>query len=204
MSSHENPGGRQSDVIGYALRAFSEKLVSGGREWAVEFASSLDPGEITRLGEEKSPCLAVIPLGIREKPDQGAREQIVRRETDAEGREFEYYTRPATIMELSLVVYPLVKDLFARLGLVGEVVQTIHDDPFTPVGEYDWAGNQNEPLMWEVVPPAPAWETRFPSSWGGSSIAIGVRTQIGIDSSVKERFRRVEARQMRAIKKKES
>lgn len=170
----------------------------------MEFIDSLDTRELDRVGTEKAPCLAVIPLGVREKPDQGPREQVLRREIDAEGKEFEYYTRPATILELSLVVYPLVEDLFSRFGLVGEVVQTIHDNPFTPVGEYDWAGNQDEPLMWEVVSLGPAGEGQFPTSWGGPSVAIGVKTQIGIDSSVKERFRRVEARQMRAIKKKDS
>ena len=191
----------QATIIAFALTSLRDKLATvRGGEVPVVMPESAD--EVTAAAGESGEAIVVSLYRLAESRLQNAVHQIQRRETDDEGNEFEYLTRPATLLELSVVVAALGADTLARAGLLGEVIRAVKDDPFTPVGGYDWAGNDGAPLLWELSPPGVEVEEGVLAALGlPRNAAVPMRTIVGIDSAVKEGFKRVEERRVTAFKK---
>ena len=191
----------QATIIAFALTSLREKLATV-RAGEVPVVMPESAAEVTSAAGDSGAAIVVSLYRLAESRLQNAVHQIQRRETDDEGNEFEYLTRPATLLELSVVVAALGADTLARAGLLGEVIRAVKDDPFTPVGEYDWAGNDGAPLLWELSPPGVEVEEGVLAALGlPRNGAVPMRTIVGIDSAVKEGFKRVEERRVTAFKK---
>lgn len=197
MSASANQGA----IIAFALTSLCDKLATvRGGEIPVAVLESAD--ELAGATNDAGEGIVLSLYRLAESRQQNAVHRIQRRESDSEGNTVEYLTRPATLLELSVVVAALGADTFARVGLLGEVIRSVKDDPFSPVGVYDWAGNDGRPLLWELSPSGVTVEEEVLASLAlPRASSVPVRTVVGIDSAVKEGFKRVEERRVTAFKK---
>lgn len=186
----------QSHIIQYAIESLLTKLAAVGdaevRLWVPN--GQLDPGE--------QDLLLVSLQGVREQREQNVMQRIRRTGVDEEGHKIEYFSRPATMLRLEFAVAPLNQDPIAAFAAYGDLVQYLKDNSHSPVGAYDWAGNEGRDIVWEVGAMETAANT---SMWDVPGVqpgaVIGVAAEVGIDSAMKEGFTRVRERRMSAIKK---
>lgn len=184
----------QSDIIYVITNKFADKFKSLSR---VKIKDSYDN---EKQGTE--PVIFLTLVGIEEMFDQNMNRKIQKTGTDAQGKEYEFFIKPASHFTLTYMVTPYFKTYADSLKIVGAIVKIIKDDGVLSPGEHDWVENNNNPIYI-----TPLTGMNFEKQM---QLCNMLRTEywpslfyqilVGIDSSKEDVFTRVKERKISTVK----
>lgn len=187
----------QSDILQEVIQRFSQKFKDIAK---VKILDSTD----TPVKDDQ-PIILINVLGIEEVIIGNMNQRIQRKGTDENGDQIEYFTSPPSMFNITVMVTPRFKTFDDTLKIIGGIVRLIKDDNEIPVGELDWLDNKGRPIL--VLPmPGMGLDKQmqiFSMLHLDYRPSLFYQFMVGIDSTKKDIFRRVEERNFNAVMKKD-
>lgn len=186
----------QSNILQEAVNQFARKFKNLAK------VKIRDPVDIK--DKDDQPLIMITVLGMEEIVLRNMNERIQRKDRDKKGNIIEYFTAPATLFTISVMVTPYFKTYADTLKIIGAIAKLMKDHNQIPVGEYDWLDNNNKPIF---VTPVPGMGLEkqmqiFNMLKTDYRPSLFYQFTIGIDSDKKDIFRRVKERKFAAEVKK--
>lgn len=155
--------------------------------------------------KEDQPLIMINVLGMEEIVLGNMNERIQRKGKDGKGNIIEYFTSPATLFNISVMVTPYFKTYADTLKIIGAIAKLIKDNNQIPVGDYDWLDNNNKPIFISPIPNMGLEKQMqiFNMLKTDYRPSLFYQFTVGIDSDEKDVFRRVEERKISAVHKEE-
>lgn len=188
---------QQSELLDIVTNRFSEKFKSIAKVRVREFLGS-------EMKDDK-PTIVITFLGLEEVANHhNMNEKIQVVTTDEKGSKVEYLTRPPSMFELSFIVTPYFRTYSDSLKIIGSIVQLVKDDNTINSEGLDWLGNNNRGIL---INPIQGMNIEkqiqlFNLIRTEYRPSLFYKVEVGIDSGLKENFRRVEERIITADPKK--
>jgi hypothetical protein len=188
----------QSNVLHEVINQFAQKFTKLAK------VKIRDPVNIQ--DKEDKPQIMLTVLGMEEIVLRNMNEKIQRKGRDDKGNIIEYFTPPATLFNISVMVTPYFKTYSDTLKIIGAIAKLVKDDSRIPVGEgCDWLENNNKPIQITPVPGMGLEKQMqiFNMLKTDYRPSLFYQFTVGIDSDKKDVFRRVKERKFAAEIKKE-
>jgi hypothetical protein len=184
----------QTEIIRYTTGQFAElleKFTFGGKTVKVIF-----DGVLPDVKNDKEIIIKLILLGLEENNQYNKNERIKLKGLDENGAEFEYLSRPPTMIDLSFIVTPCIDDLLEANSMLGVILNYIRDNPILDVEKFAWITCESKKTRIDSIENL-TFERQmalFTMLGMKYSPSLFFKITIGIDSDNKERFKRVEKR----------
>lgn len=192
----------QSHIIKIATDLFAKKIrkVYADKN---KFQVVVDGEEETSADDN---IIKIMLLNIEYNENHNSFERIQMKETDKDGNLVEYNTKPPTLIDLKYMLLPKFKSKQQMFMTIGELIKVLNDNNAIEIKDYDWVGNNGNPLILKKVTGMSLNEQLniFNAIGEQYSQALFYETTVGISSQVKEVFRRVDARKFDLMRKAEN
>lgn len=188
---------QQTELLDIVTNRFSEKFKSIAKVRVREFLGS-------EMKDDK-PTIVITFLGLEEVQNHhNMSEKIQIVTTDKNGNKVEYLTRPPSMFELSFIVTPYFKTYSDSLKIIGSIAQLVKDDNTINTEGLDWVGNNNRDIL---ITPVQGMSIEkqiqlFNMIRTEYRPSLFYKIEIGLDSGLRENFKRVEERIITADPKK--
>lgn len=187
----------QTELLDIITTRFSEKFKSISKVRVREFLGS-------EMKDDK-PTIVITFLGLEElSSHHNMSEKIQVVDTDEKGNKVQYLTRPPSMFEISYIVTPYFKTYSDSLKIIGSIVQLVKDDNTINSKGLDWVGNNNRGILIEPIAGMNIEKQiqLFNLIRTEYRPSLFYKLEVGIDSGIKEGFKRVEQRIINADPKK--
>jgi len=187
----------QSEIIFEITNRFADKFKELAK---VKIKDSLEDKQA-----EGEPIIFITLVGIEEMQIQNMTRKIQLKGLDKDGKEFEYFVKPASMFTLTYMVTPYFKTYADSLKTLGAIVKHVKDHGIIEVNDYDWIENDNNPVLI-----TPLTGLNFEKQMQLCNMlhteywpSLFYQVMVGIDSGNKEQFSRVKERKFDMFKKKD-
>ncbi|MBN2737691.1 MAG: DUF4255 domain-containing protein [Spirochaetales bacterium] len=188
----------QSDIFQEAIQKFAQKFDD------IAKVKIMDSPEAPVMDDQ--PTILINILGIEELILGNMNERRKLKGVDENGEEYEYFTTPSSLFNISVIVTPRFKTFTDSLKILGGIVRLIKDNNQIPVGDLDWIDNNKRPILIMPVPGMGLEKQMQIFSMLGLDYRPSVFYQfvVGVDSIEKSVFKRVQERKFTAEHKKDT
>jgi len=186
----------QSDIIQESINRFADKLKK------IANTKIMDP--IEHQSKDAQPVIIITVLGMEEVVLGNMNERFQIKEKDEKGNEIEYLMPPASNFNISVMVTPYFKTYADTLKIIGLIARLFKDDNQIPVDKFDWVSNEKSPISIYPISGMTLEKQMqlFNMIRSDYRPSLFYQFTIGIDSSRKEIFKRVEERKFSSFQKK--
>jgi hypothetical protein len=176
-----------------------------------KFSEKLDKIAKTKVKEpnqentkEDEPVILITLLGMEELIIGNPHEESKITENDSEGFLVEYFTPKPSMFKLTYKVTPYFKTQADTLKVIGAIARLLKDEKEIPVDKFDWLENNKRPVLIEPLPGVNFEKqmqlfTMLKSEYRPS---LFYQMAVGISSTKKDKFRRVQERKISTMMKK--
>jgi hypothetical protein len=187
----------QSNILHETINQFAKKFEPLAK------VKIRDPVNIQE--KEDQPLIMITVLGMEEIVLRNMNEKIQRKGEDEKGNQIEYFTAPASLFTLSVMVTPYFKTYADTMKIIGAIAKLMKDDNQLATGECDWLDNNKKPI---IISPVPGMGLEkqmqiFNMLRTDYRPSLFYQFTVGINSDKKDIFRRVKERKFAAEVKKE-